>query len=486
MTTCAIYIRKSREDKDRQSHRLTVQREQLPAHALAQGWTPLIYDDGHASAARGKTADLLQRARLEADINAGKINLILCLELSRLSRDDSLQDYVAWLDLCGRHRVKLATPSRILDPGQNSDWMLLLMEGGFSSVEMRTLTARMLEGREQARAVGKYLGGSIPWPYVHSRELKQPVIDPEQLPRFRQAIEMLQTHSIVHINRVLDLPRDRLNRIFHEERIFFYLAQRIIDDKTITCDWPPVITADEAASLRALRKSNQDHCRKPDRPGGLLSGMGIFLCGECGGRIQSGTYKAGYHRGYYYCAANQNRTLCHTSRRILRDHVDPFVVEHLLTIPARLADLKAYWQQSQNRSEHGKELLQIETEIDTLHQKMARLINAIADGVITTLDARDKRTEINTAINILKAKSTKIRNEIITPEWDDLILTPEDWPLLTHNEQREYIASIVDHLTLTHDDIAITYRFPLDRDGLTTETIRLPGRRARKPVKNRL
>lgn len=33
----AIYIRKSREDKDKHAHRLTVQREQLPAHALAQG-----------------------------------------------------------------------------------------------------------------------------------------------------------------------------------------------------------------------------------------------------------------------------------------------------------------------------------------------------------------------------------------------------------------------------------------------------------------
>lgn len=484
MTTAAIYIRKSREDKDRQAHRLTVQRQQLPAHALAQGWTVEIYDDGFASAARGKTADLSQRARLQADISAGKIDIILCLELSRLSRDDSLQDYVAWLHLCGQYRVKLATPTRILDPAQNSDWMLLLMEGGFSSVEMRTLTARMLEGREQARSVGKFLGGAIPWPYLHSRELKQPIIDPEQLPRFRHALEMLHTHSIVHISRVLDLPRSRLNRIYHEERILFYLAQRIIDDKTISCDWPPVITPNEAADLRTLRKRLQDHSRRPDRPGGLLSGMGIFFCGECGGRIQSGSYKTSHRRGYYYCAANQHRTTCHASRKILRDHVDPYVIDHLLTIPERLAEIKTYWQQNQNRSEYGKDLHQIETEIDTLRQKIARLIDAIADGVISSQEARDKRAELDAAINTLKGKSQKIRSEIITPAWDDFVLTREDWPLLTHNEQREYIASIIDHLTMTHDHIAITYRFPLDLTARTTEKIRLPGRRARKPVKN--
>lgn len=39
----AIYIRKSREEKDKPSHRLTVQREQFPIHARAQGWLFVDY-----------------------------------------------------------------------------------------------------------------------------------------------------------------------------------------------------------------------------------------------------------------------------------------------------------------------------------------------------------------------------------------------------------------------------------------------------------
>ncbi|MEA3545743.1 MAG: recombinase family protein, partial [Thermodesulfobacteriota bacterium] len=142
----AIYIRKSREDKSKPSHRLTVQRQQLPAYAQSQGWTPTVYDDGHASAARGKTEDLAQRNQLETDIKSGKIQIILTIELSRLSRDDSMQDYTSWLHLCSQNNVKLATMSRTLDPAQHSDWMLLLMEGGFSSVEMKVLQGRMAEG----------------------------------------------------------------------------------------------------------------------------------------------------------------------------------------------------------------------------------------------------------------------------------------------------------------------------------------------------
>lgn len=184
--TCAIYIRKSRDEAGKDNHRLTVQRQQLPAHAKAQGWQPIIYDDGHASAARGKTESLPERARLEADIRAGRIDIILTIELSCLSRDDSMQDYTAWLHLCSEHNVKLATPSRTLDPKQYSDWMLLLMEGGFSSVEMKVLQSRMKEGRQEAFRAGKYLSGNPPAPYYHDKAEGGLLINSQKLKKVKQ------------------------------------------------------------------------------------------------------------------------------------------------------------------------------------------------------------------------------------------------------------------------------------------------------------
>lgn len=97
MIRAAVYIRKSREDKTKPGYRLSLQRRQLPAHAGSQGWHAAIYDDGHASAARGKIEDFKERSRLKADIRANKIDIVVVIGLSRLSRDDSLQDYVAWL-----------------------------------------------------------------------------------------------------------------------------------------------------------------------------------------------------------------------------------------------------------------------------------------------------------------------------------------------------------------------------------------------------
>ncbi len=221
---CAIYIRKSREDKSKPAHRLTVQREQLPEHARQQGWTPVVYDDGHASAARGKVEDLEQRNRLEADIRAGKIGVILTIELSRLSRDDSMQDYTSWLHLCGQHGVKLATMSRVLDPAQHSDWMLLLMEGGFSSVEMKVLQGRMAEGRREAFRAGKYLSGRPPMPYIYDKQIGGLRIDPEQLKTFNTVVKLAETRSIRSIAEKLEISLTKIRRLTADDRLLFYQA----------------------------------------------------------------------------------------------------------------------------------------------------------------------------------------------------------------------------------------------------------------------
>ncbi len=111
-TTAAIYIRKSHEDRDKPSHRLTVQREQLPAHARAQGWAVQVYDDGHASAARGKPENLKERTFLERDICAGKIGVVLCTELPYLSLDNSVRAKDSTPQISNSSRIKTSASGK--------------------------------------------------------------------------------------------------------------------------------------------------------------------------------------------------------------------------------------------------------------------------------------------------------------------------------------------------------------------------------------
>lgn len=122
-----IYIRKSRKSED--SSRLEAQRVELPRHAKAQGWSYVLYDDGHASASQHSLGKLKERRRLEQDVIAGKIKVILVIELSRLSRDETMQDYVYWLSLCSDHGVKIATPQQVYNPADPNHFMQLILGG---------------------------------------------------------------------------------------------------------------------------------------------------------------------------------------------------------------------------------------------------------------------------------------------------------------------------------------------------------------------
>ena len=91
---CAIYTRKSSEEGLEQNfNSLDAQREAALAYIQSQqheGWKclPQRYDDGGFS---GGTMDRPALSRVLADVEAGKIDCVLCYKVDRLSR--SLLDF---------------------------------------------------------------------------------------------------------------------------------------------------------------------------------------------------------------------------------------------------------------------------------------------------------------------------------------------------------------------------------------------------------
>ncbi len=483
--TAAIYIRKSRKDGDKPAHRLTVQREQLPAYAQAQGWKYQIYDDGHASAARGKTEDLQERARLEADIRAGRINIILTIELSRLSRDDSLQDYVAWLHMCGEHGVKLATMSRILDPGQHSDWMLLLMEGGFSSVEMKVLQARMKEGRDQARNSGKYLGGQVPPPYVYDRNAGKPVIDPASLTRMKQLWSLTETMSARKVAIQLGLPPISVRRAISDERLLFYQALRPDPNggDPIICEWDPCMDAAQAERIRAARRSGHRGYNR-NMAASLLSNLGIVVCGYCGRSIRawkSTTRSNGKMiPAYYGCKANETARLCEKSRMIQQSILDERIATNLLGTLDNLDELIEFWQTAQGSCDASERLDALDRHEILLATKKQRLVAAVADGVLDFADAKEKRQEIEQDLDqVRKERAALTVTSMTEPDWHSLIITRGSWATMNLDEKREVVSACIRQIRVFANYAIIDYAFPRAADGDTMARVHLPS-----PVKN--
>jgi site-specific DNA recombinase len=107
---CAIYCRKSSEEGLSQTfNSLDAQREACLAYIQSQrreGWIAVDdrFDDGGFS---GGTLDRPALRRLLRDIEAGKIDTIVCYRIDRLSR--SLADFTKLVEIFDRHSVSLVS-----------------------------------------------------------------------------------------------------------------------------------------------------------------------------------------------------------------------------------------------------------------------------------------------------------------------------------------------------------------------------------------
>jgi len=483
----AVYIRKSREDKSKPGYRLSLQRQLLPDHARSQGWGVAVYDDGHASAARGKVEDLKERSRLAADIRKGMVDVVLVIELSRLSRDDSLQDYVAWLTVCADRGVKLATPSRILDPAQHSDWMLLLMEGGFSSVEMKIIRDRMAEGRMQAFRKGKWLGGPVPAPYVYDPAARRPVIDPKQLPAMQQLWRLAEKTSSRAIAVELGMPVISVRRALSDDRLLFYQAVRMDPDtgETIRCDWEPALDADQASRIRSARTGRTSRGGGRGKAATLLSGMGVLRCGYCGKSAHAWHNSKNHLHQYYGCQTKNDRNKCQRSHLIPQAALDEKVVLNAFGLLACMEDLRAAWLAEQNQNDPAAELKALASDAAKQKDKKRRLVGAIAEGLIELADARTQLDDINFQLAAIDARSTAVLEMTADPpDWSALSLTREVFDRLPLDGRRAILAAMISDITLYGTYAVITYRFPRDASGTRTSRIHLPAGPQRSTSRN--
>ena len=103
---CAIYCRKSSEEGlTQQFNSLDAQYEACLSYIQSQrheGWIAVDdrFDDGGFS---GGTLERPALQRLLRDIEAGKIDTVVCYKIDRLSR--SLSDFVRMVDLFDQHQV---------------------------------------------------------------------------------------------------------------------------------------------------------------------------------------------------------------------------------------------------------------------------------------------------------------------------------------------------------------------------------------------
>ena len=143
LVRCAIYTRKSTEEGlEQEFNSLDAQRESAQAFIRSQtqeGWTclPERYDDG------GFTGGNMERPalqRLLADIQAGKIDCVVCYKVDRLSR--SLLDFAKMMESFERHGVSFVSITQQFNSATSMGRLVLNVLLSFAQFEREIIAER--------------------------------------------------------------------------------------------------------------------------------------------------------------------------------------------------------------------------------------------------------------------------------------------------------------------------------------------------------
>ncbi len=176
---CAIYTRKSSEEGLEQAfNSLHAQREACEAYIKSQrheGWTCLVqaYDDGGLS---GATMDRPALQQLLANIQAGKIDVVVCYKVDRLTR--SLADFAKIVEIFDQRGVSFVSVTQQFNTTTSMGRLTLNVLLSFAQFEREVTGERIRDKIAASKRKGMWMGGVPPLGY-RARDHKLTIIDSE-------------------------------------------------------------------------------------------------------------------------------------------------------------------------------------------------------------------------------------------------------------------------------------------------------------------
>ncbi|UVI39197.1 recombinase family protein [Qipengyuania spongiae] len=162
----AIYTRKSSEEGlDQEFNSLDAQREVCEAYIASQkseGWQLVRtrYDDGGWS---GGTIERPALQQLLAEIQAGRIDIVVVYKVDRLSR--SLADFARMVELFDRHSVSFVSVTQAFNTTSSMGRLTLNVLLSFAQFEREVTGERIRDKIAASKAKGMWMGGCPPLGY---------------------------------------------------------------------------------------------------------------------------------------------------------------------------------------------------------------------------------------------------------------------------------------------------------------------------------
>ena len=182
-----IYCRLSRDDNNGNSESMSIsnQREMLKAYVKDNGWSisDIYIDDGYS----GTTFERPEFSRMIQDIEAGKINLVITKDLSRLGRN-----YVQtgqYTDFFfPRHGVRYIAVNDNHDSESDIDNDITPFKNILNEMYAKDISKKVKSARKTSAKQGKFMGSVTPFGYIKNPLNKYQLIPDEEAALIMQRI----------------------------------------------------------------------------------------------------------------------------------------------------------------------------------------------------------------------------------------------------------------------------------------------------------
>jgi len=350
---CAIYTRKSTEEGlDQEFNSLDAQRESAEAYIKSQapeGWvcSPERYDDGGFT---GGNMDRPALKRLLADVEAGRIDIVITYKVDRLSR--SLLDFARIMAVFDDHGVSFVSVTQQFNSVSSMGRLTLNILLSFAQFEREIISERTRDKMAATRRKGKWSGGAPVLGYDIDSGGKRLVVNEAEAERVRGIFELyLELRALLPVIRELD-RRDwrskswttrkgqrRGGRVFTKTRLqelltnALYVGQVRYRGELYGGEQPALVDPETWQRVQDLLADNRRVARqsRAAHPDALLAGL--VRCRPCGCAMTPARVikRGGRRYAYYVCTAAQKRgwDTC-PSKSVAAPTLERFVLQQLL------------------------------------------------------------------------------------------------------------------------------------------------------------
>ena len=226
---CAVYTRKSSEEGlDMDFNSLDAQRESCEAYIASQkadGWLLIAgrYDDGGFS---GGTMERPALKRLLADVEAGRVDVIVVYKIDRLSR--SMLDFLNLVELFERHGVTFVSVTQSFNTKDAMGRMALNILVTFAQFERELIGERIRDKVAASRKKGIWMGGWTPLGYeVRDRKLIIHEADAERVRSIFRRFVQLKSATLLARELVAAGERNRYGHLLDKGVLYKLLNNRV-------------------------------------------------------------------------------------------------------------------------------------------------------------------------------------------------------------------------------------------------------------------